>query len=146
MAGVLIALFTRQIVEHISKRTMIAIGLVGIGISALLIAATQNLTLVLVASAIGGGSWMLVNVGQFAYFSEMTPIEHKGPFTTAYHQVVFLSMFVGPLLGRMLSSNGMPIVTILFAGAVLRILAGILIQTHPRAWMTRAIHFAFMLR
>lgn len=146
LAGALIALFIRQLVERIGNRSMIGIGLIGTALSALLIATTRNMNLVLLASAIGGAAWMLVNVGQFAYFSEMTPIEHKQPFTTAYHQVVFLSMFIGPLIGKLLASDGMPIVSVLLIGAILRLLAGLLIQTHPLAWMSRARHIAFSAR
>jgi MFS family permease len=145
-AGALVALFVRQIVERIGNRSMIGIGLAGTGLSALLIATTHNLNITLLASAIGGASWMLVSVGQFAYFSEMTPMEHKQSYTTAYHQVVFLSMFIGPLIGRLLSSDSMPIVSVLLVGALLRLLAGVLIQTHPRQLMLRAFHIAFSAR
>lgn len=137
-AGAIIAIFVSRISQRFGNRYMIAMGLVGTGISALLIATTHNLNMSLVASAISGASWMMVNIGQFAFFSEMTPVDHKERFTTAYHQVVFLAMFIGPLIGKLLGSEGTSLVTVLLIGGVFRVFAGILTQVHIRSWFSRA--------
>ena len=76
--------------------------------------------------------------GIFAFFSEMTPAREKSAYTTAYNQVVFLSIFIGPIIGKLLSNTGMPLVTIILVGALLRLSAGVLTQMHPRAWFARA--------
>ncbi len=68
----------------------------------------------------------------------MTPTEHKEVFTTAYHQVVFRAIFIGPMLGNLLVSSNIPIVTALCIGAALRVVAGLLTQMHPRQWFIRA--------
>jgi MFS family permease len=99
----------------------------------------QDLNVTLLASAIGGASWTLVAIGVFAYFSEKTPAHEKASYTTAYNQIVFLAMFIGPMIGKLLSGENMPLVTIILVGAILRLLAGMLTQVHPRAWAARMV-------
>ena len=142
-AGALIAAFTGPIVRRIGNRAMIAVGLIGTGVAAVIIAGAQTLPVTLLSAAIGGAGWTLVNIGQFSLFSEMTSSEHKEVFTTAYHQVAFGAMFVGPMLGSLLTGINMPIVTVLCVGATLRVLAGILTQMHPRQWVTRALQMGY---
>ena len=137
VAGALIAAFAGRIVARIGNRSMIAIGLIGTGIAALIIAGAQSLPVTLVSAAIGGAAWTIVNIGQFSYFSEMTPTEHKEVYTTAYHQVVFGAIFVGPMLGNVLASSNLPIITVLCIGAALRVLAGLLTQMRPPQWFTK---------
>ena len=145
-AGALIAAFSGPLIERIGTRSMIAIGLIGTGIAAFIIAGAHTLPMTLISAAIGGAAWTIVNIGQFSFFSQMTPTEHKEPFTTAYHQVAFLAMFIGPLIGRLLTTGNIPIITALCIGATLRVLAGILTQIHPRQWVTRAMQIGFSLR
>lgn len=137
-ASVGIALFTRQISERVGNRAMIALAMVGTATSAFLIAASSNLTLVLIAAAIGGASWTAASIGIFAFFSESTPSEDKTAFTTAYNQMVFISVFVGPIIGKLLNGAGLPLVTIIMIGGALRLIAGTLAQFRPREWRLRA--------
>jgi MFS family permease len=137
VAGALIAMFTGRIIDRIGNRAMIAIGLIGTGVAALIIAAAQSLPITLVSAAVGGAAWTIVNIGIFSFFSETSPTEHKEVFTTAYHQVIFGSLCIGPMLGNLLISINLPIVTALFIGAGLRVLAGVLTQMHPRQWFGR---------
>ncbi len=143
VAGALIAAFVGTIINRIGIRAMIAIGLIGTGIAAVVIAAAQTLPVTLISAAVGGAAWTMVAIGQFSYFSEMTPHENKEAYTTAYHQVVFTAMFIGPMLGNLLNNESIPIVTALCIGAGFRVLAGILTQVHPRQLFNRALQLAY---
>lgn len=146
LAGALAAMFTRQIVEYIGNRAMIAMAMVGTAISVLLIAVTSNLYVTLVASALTGASWTAVGIGLFAYFSETTPTENKTSYTTAYTQAIFIAMFIGPIIGKSLHNLGASLVMVLIIGAGLRLVAGILTQMHLREWVTRARHSVGLIR
>jgi hypothetical protein len=67
-------------------------------------------------------------------------MEHRGPFTMAYNQAIFIAMIIGPLVGQMLASHNKSLVIVLAAGAALRVGAGLLTYTHPRAWFGRMRH------
>lgn len=141
--GALITLRSRQMVKRLGNRGMIAIMMLGTALSSFLIATAHGLTVTLVASAIGGASWTAVNIGLFAFFSETTPTEHKTAYTIAYNQAVFIAMFLGPIIGlicKSLAQGGASLIILLVFGSVLRLIAGILTQSHPRAWMSRALH------
>ncbi|MEP6985654.1 MAG: MFS transporter [Chloroflexota bacterium] len=146
VAGAAIAAFTVPLVNRFGNRTLIAVGLVGTGMAALIIAIAPSLPVTLISAAVGGASWTIVNIGQFSFFGEMTPIEHKEPFTTAYYQIAFVAMFIGPMIGQVFISANTPIITALIIGAGLRLLAGILTQMHPRQWVTRAMELRLSLR
>jgi MFS family permease len=143
VAGALIAAFTNRLVERFGNRTMIAVGLIGTGVAAVVIAGAQTLPVTLISAAVGGAAWALVSIGQFSYFSEMTPHENKESYTTAYHQVVFVAMFIGPMLGNLLNTGNIPIITALCIGAAFRVLAGILTQVNPRQLFNRALQLAY---
>ena len=100
----------------------------------------------LISAAIGGAAWAIVSIGQFSYFGEMTPNEHKGPYTTAYQQIACLAMFVGPMIGQLFISLNIPVVTAICIGAGLRLLAGVLTQVHPRELVNRALQIGYSLR
>jgi MFS family permease len=132
---------THQVVQRTGNRLMIALMMIGTALSTLIVATAAHLPLTLLAAGLGGAAWTGVNIGIFAFFSETTPAEHKAPFTTAYNQVIFLSMFVGPLIGRALQYGGSSLVALLVTGAFLRLIAGVLIQMHFRVWLRRALSF-----
>lgn len=138
--------FTHRVVERTGNRLMIALMMLATGLSALIVATTTYLPLTLVAAGLGGAAWTGVNIGIFAFFSETTPTEHKARFTTAYNQIIFLSMFIGPFIGKALQNWGISLVTLLVIGAFLRMTAGILIQIHFRSWISRALHKKLYLR
>lgn len=142
IAGALVTMATPFLIERIGNRKMLAVAMAGAGISTLMISTLGNLYLILIAAAVGGAAWTMVQIGVFAFFSEMTPVKEKSVYTTAYNQVVFLSIFIGPIIGKLLSNTGMPLVTIILVGAMLRLLASILTQMHPRAWYARAVQLA----
>jgi hypothetical protein len=119
---------------------------VGTGIAALIIAGAQSLPVTLISAAIGGAAWSIVSIGQFSYFGEMTPTEHKEPFTTAYQQIAFLAVFIGPMLGQLFISANIPVATAICIGAGLRVAAGILTQVRPRQWFSRALEMGYSSR
>ncbi len=143
VAGALTAAFAHKLVYRFGNRTMIAIGLIGTGVAAVVIAGAQTLPVTLISAAVGGAAWALVSIGQFSYFSETTPHENKEAYTTAYHQVVFVAMFIGPMLGNLLNTGNIPIITALCIGAAFRVLAGLLTQVHPRQLFNRAFNLAY---
>jgi len=143
VAGALIALFTSKMIERIGNRAMIAVGLIGTGIAAVIIAVAQTLPVTLISAAVGGATWTMVAIAQFSYFSEMAPHENKEAYTTAYHQVVFTALFIGPILGNLLNTESIPIVTALCIGAAFRVLAGILTQVNPRQLVNRALQLGY---
>ncbi|MCA0456442.1 MAG: MFS transporter [Chloroflexi bacterium] len=145
-SGAFVALFTARVIARFGNRTMIAYGLIGTGIAAFIIASAQSLPITLLSAAIGGSAWTIVNIGQFAYFSEMTPHEHKEPFTTAYHQTVFMATFIGPIIGKLLTTGDLPMVSVLVIGAILRVTAGIMTQMHARTWYARVQKFGYSRR
>jgi Na+/melibiose symporter-like transporter len=146
VAGALIAAFTVPLVNRFGNRTLIALGLVGTGVAALIIAAAQSLPVTLISAAIGGAAWAIVSIGQSSYFGEMTPTEHKEPFTTAYQQNAFISVLDGPIIGQLFISANMPMVTAICIGAGLRVAAGILTQARPRQWFSRALEIGYSSR
>lgn len=142
-AGALVASLTGYIVKRMSNRTMIAVGLAGTGIAAFVIAMAHTLPFTLISAAIGGASWTIVNIGLFSLFSHSTPTEHKEAYTTAYHQITFLALFIGPMIGRLLSGGDFPLATALVIGGVLRVIAGVLTQSHPRLWINRIFKLGY---
>jgi MFS family permease len=138
-ASATIALFTAQLIARFGSRTMIAVGMVGTGMSLLIVASAISLPVTLIGSAIGGASWTATAIGLFSLFSELTPINERTPYTVAYNQSIYIAMFVGPLIGKSLSSMGLSLVSILIIAAGMRVVAGILTQAHPVEWMQRTL-------
>jgi MFS family permease len=127
-AAAVMAGFTRRIVARFGSRATIAWGMVGTGAAGALIALSPTLYPTLVASALGGASWTLAAISLFSYFSESAPAEGLTRFTTAYNQIVMLSVFAGPMLGSQLASSvSLSLVAVLWVGAGLRVLSGVLV-------------------
>ncbi len=92
------------------------------------IALAPNLPLTLISAALSGGMWTMAGICLFGYFSENAPPESLTRFTTAYNQVVMLSVFIGPLLGSQLAETPLSLTTVLALGAGLRLIAAIIIR------------------
>lgn len=140
VAGAAVALFVSRITRRIGDRATIALAMVGTALGSVVIALATSLNVTLLAAALLGGSWTAANIALFSFFSQTTPIEHRGQYTTAYTQVIFLSMFVGPMIGSGLYNQGVNLVAIIMAGAALRLVAGVLIQAHMPDWFRRTLH------
>lgn len=134
-AGALASTITGRVIERIGARNVIALGMLGTAAGAAVIAFAPHLYWTLPAAAFLGGAWTAAGIGLFAYFTESTPQEDKTPFTTAYLQVVYLAVFLAPMVGMLLSNTGINLVAIILFGAVLRGIAALLIQ--PRIFAVR---------
>jgi MFS family permease len=130
-AGASVAVLTPRLVHRFGNRGMIALAMVGTAVAAIIFALSPNLYVTLVGAALSGASWTAAAmVGLFAYFNESTPADQMMPYSTAYHQIIGLSAFIGPMIGSTLASGGMNLATVLMIGAALRFFAGPLTEHH----------------
>ncbi len=125
IASTATAFMTPNIARRIGHRAMIAPGLVGTAISTLIVPLVHTPDLTLLAAAINGAGWTMANVGLFGFFNERIPTGQATPFTTYYNQIIFLGMFIGPLIGSGLVGQQLDIVTLLIVGSGLRLLASV---------------------
>jgi MFS family permease len=141
-AGAIISLFAPRIVSRLGNRKMVAFSMLGTALSAVVVALTQQQYVTLFAAMFSGASWTLAGMGIFGFFTENTPHDELTPYTTAYHQVVFFAMFIGPLVGSSLANGGVNLPIILLAGAGIRLLAGIVTEYDMLDWVSRLSHHA----
>jgi MFS family permease len=109
-----------------TQRT-IALGMIGTGLAAIMLALAPTLAMTLPAAALSGGMWTLAAISLFSLFSASTPPDSVTRYSTLYNQIVQLSIFIGPMLGSQLASTSLDLTTVLLIGAGLRLLAGVLI-------------------
>ena len=141
-AGALISTFAPRIVQRVGNRKMVALSMAGTGLAAGIVALAPNLYLTLRAAALSGASWTLVGMGIFGFFTESTPADVLAPYTTAYHQVIFAVMFIGPLLGSSLANAGVNLPMVLLAGAAARFVAALLTDHDTIERVERLSHSA----
>ncbi|MCB9457945.1 MAG: MFS transporter [Anaerolineaceae bacterium] len=134
-AGALVSTITNQLIRRIGSRNLIALAMVGTAAGAVIIALAPHLYWTLPASAILGACWTVAGIGLFSYFTENTPQEDINTFSTAYMQVVYLAIFLAPMIGMLLSKTGINLPHIILFGALLRVMAAVLIQ--PRIFVGR---------
>lgn len=125
LAGAAITFLMPRWVDRFGNRTVVAIGMLGTGIGAAAIALSPVLWPTLIAAMLIGASWTIVSIGVFGFFAERTAPDDMQA-TTLFHQIMFMAMFIGPLLGSGLVNGGYAVTTVLIFGAIIRILAGIL--------------------
>ncbi|MDX2162718.1 MAG: MFS transporter [bacterium] len=128
-AGAAVGLVTTRVVARIGNRAMVALSMIGTGIAVMIAATATSLPITLLAAALSGASWTAVAmIGLFAYFSENAPQAHMSAYSVAYHQVLGLATFIGPLIGSFLAGSGLNLVAVLLIGSVLRLAAAPLID------------------
>ncbi len=127
-AAALMALFTNQLIQKMGNLNMIALSMLGTAAAALILALTTSINLTLIAAMLTGASWTAASVGLFGYFNENTPIDEMPRYSAAYTQMIYLAVFIGPLLGSGLADSGVNLVLVLLGGAAIRLLAGVLIR------------------
>lgn len=139
-AGATASILAPRVTARIGTRPMIALAMVGTALSAIIIALAPNLFVALFAAAFSGGCWTAAaGVGIFSYFVDNTPAEEMSTFSTAYHQVIGLSIFIGPMIGSVLANGGVNLVLLVMFGAALRLFAAPLIESSLFArWRTRS--------
>jgi MFS family permease len=123
-AGALIGTQTPRIVARIGNRGMIAVSMLFLMIAAVSTAFAPNLYFTLIGAALTGAAWTAAAVvGLFAFYSENTPPQYMTSYSAAYHQVIGVSVFIGPMIGSVLANQGIDLVTVLLIGAALRLIA-----------------------
>lgn len=128
-AGAVMSFIAPRILARTGYRAAIALGMVGTAIAAIIIALAPHLSLTLVAAVVSGASWTLgATISLFGFLNENTPQQHMMRYSTAFHQTIGLSVFIGPLVGSLLANSGMNLVAVLMIGAALRLLAAPLIE------------------
>ncbi|PJF25307.1 MAG: hypothetical protein CUN53_13450, partial [Phototrophicales bacterium] len=135
-AGALIGTQTPRIVARIGNRGMIAVSMLFLMIAAVTTAFAPNLYFTLIGAALTGAAWTAAAViGLFAFYSENTPPQYMTSYSAAYHQVIGLSVFIGPMIGSVLANQGIDLVTVLLLGAALRLIAAPMVD--PSLFATR---------
>lgn len=130
-AAAFMAAANHRIVHFLGSQLTIAIGMIGTAVAGALFAVLSSLPLTLIPAALSGASWTIAAISLFTFFSENTPPEHATRYSTAYNQVVMLSVFAGPMLGSQLVGP-LNIVLVMLLGASLRLLAGVVVGTDQR--------------
>lgn len=125
--GICIAGFANQWMKRWSQYRVMSTAMICTGFAVAIIALAPTLMLTLPAAFILGGSWTLVGIGLMGLISDHVPAEQGMSYNMIFTQCVGLSVFIGPLLGNILMSNGINLVTALIVGAGLRIIGGWLI-------------------
>lgn len=128
---------TNGLVQRFGSQVVIAGGMIGTGLSAVLLAASPSLVVALGAGALSGAAWTAAAISVFGYFTEQTPPTNLMRFTRIFNQVVMLSIFVGPLAGSQLANTALPLTTVLLIGAVVRLIAGLWVVTDDMQWSWR---------
>ncbi|MBN1565138.1 MAG: hypothetical protein JXA10_14940, partial [Anaerolineae bacterium] len=138
VGGTLMAAYTHRIVQRTGSQVAMVIGMVGAGLSGVIIALTSSLYLASAANFIGGFFWTLAAISQFTYFSENAPADNATRYMTVYNQVVMLAVFIGPMLGSQLASLSLDLVVVLWVGAVLRFVAAGIVAADGLAALRQA--------
>lgn len=126
-AAALVCIFTNRLSARIGNRKMVGVAMFGTMIAAMIFATAQGLPVTLIGAAFSGASWTTAAIGLYGLFTEGTrdvPTEQMTRYTTLYHQIVYLSAFVGPMIGSNLANSGASLVMVMLVGALLRFMAG----------------------
>lgn len=113
--------------KRFGTRGTMSIGLIITAFASLAIAIAPNLNFALLGAALTGAGWNLANVAILRFYTERTAANDINA-STAFHQVAFIAVAIGPLIGGTLASLGLPLVPVLLIGAALRLVVGILIH------------------
>lgn len=129
-AGAAASILAPRVTARIGTRAMVALSMVGTAVAALVIAVSPNLYVALIAAVISGGCWTAgAGVGLFRLFVDNAPEGEMTGYSTAYNQVIGLSIFIGPMLGSLLANGGVDLILVMVIGALLRLVAAPLIDT-----------------
>ena len=127
-AGATAAYFIPRVIARFGSRNTISVALVGTASGALIIALAPTLPITLLAAVITGGSWASADIAIFMHFTEKTAKLDLMRYTTAYIQVIFAALFVGPMIGSYLATSGINLSSVLIIGAGLRLCAAVVPQ------------------
>jgi len=122
LAGAGVALVLTRFVELHGNRRLIVFAMlatVGAGIT---LAFAPSLWFTLIPAALTGAGWTALSIGVLGFFSERTDTDDVTA-SQIFHQMIFASMFIGPMLGSLMAQAGLSVVAVIWFGAGLRLIA-----------------------
>jgi MFS family permease len=117
-----------------AKRVMIG-ALVSMSIASFLIANAPALWVTLIGAALGGASWTCGSIAVLEFYTQRTD-RSDVQATMLWHQLLFLSMFVGPMVGSMVVKMGVSPFHTMMIGGALRLICAV-IAVFGLAWIDR---------
>lgn len=126
-AAALICLVTSRLVYRFGNGPLIGFSMIATALSGLILAMSTSLWPTLLAAALTGAGWTAATIGLFGLFVESThdvPLEEMTRYSTAYHQMIFMASFIGPMIGSSLANAHVSLVVVMLVGAALRVFAG----------------------
>src|SRR5690606_9995433 len=120
-------LILEPILRRLGSRNTISLSMLITGLAAIVIALAPTLEFALIGAVLTGAGWNANNVAVLRFFTERTSANDINA-TTAYHEIIFVAMFLGPMLGSFVAGIGIPLVGVILWGAVMRILASLLVH------------------
>lgn len=126
-AGAVTAFTADRIVAKIGNRAFVAWAMVAAAAAAFIIALAPALWLTLLSAIFTGAAWTAIMIGTLGFFAERTTDDDIHA-TNVFHQMIFLAMFIGPMLGTLPLDFGVTTTGLLLAGGLLRIAAALLTQ------------------
>ncbi|MFN8379854.1 MAG: hypothetical protein U0452_14415 [Anaerolineae bacterium] len=129
-AAALISLAAPRAARALGSQGLIAVGMVGTGIAAGLIALGTSPIVILLGAGISGAAWTLAaGIGLFRYFIEHSPTgEGSVQYAAAYNQSIGMALFAGPMIGSTLAQGGISLVVVLVIGGLMRFGAAIVTE------------------
>ncbi|MGJ3237318.1 MAG: MFS transporter [Anaerolineae bacterium] len=124
IAGAGITLILEPLLRRMGSRTTIALSMLVSTVAAIVIAYAPSLEVALIGAFLTGVGWNATTVGTLRFFTERTAANDMGA-STAYHEIIFAAMFIGPMIGSLVASMGVSLVNIILLGAGLRLLAAV---------------------
>ncbi|MCS6836449.1 MAG: MFS transporter [Anaerolineae bacterium] len=129
-AGILISLRLDSIRVRLGNRRIIGYSLLGLALAAMVIALAPNMLVALVGAALTGAGWTAISICSLSYFAEKTA-HGDMQASVVFHQLLFVSIFIGPIMGTSIVSLGISTVSMLILGALVRLGGG---------WFLLALH------
>jgi len=125
-AGVFISLRLNSILPRLGNRRIIGYSLVGLALASVFIALSPNMIFALLGAALTGASWTAISICTLGYFTEKTA---RGDMqaSVVFHQLLFVTIFIGPIMGTGIVSMGLSTVAMLLIGAGVRLGGGLLL-------------------
>jgi MFS family permease len=127
LAAAASTIMTVRLVRFFGNRSLVAISVMVTAVAAAILGLTANVWVTLIAAAFTGAAWTLADIAMFGYFAERANTENVGA-TMIYNEVMYIGMFIGPLLGNGLLAIGMSTMSVLLIGAGLRLIGGMLVR------------------
>ncbi|NWF67850.1 MAG: MFS transporter [Chloroflexi bacterium] len=140
-AACIAALLVSRIVARIGNNLTMVLAMVATSIASLTIALAPNMWVTLPAALLNGGGWTIIGITLFGVFTEKTHSvaqQDMVQYSRAYYQTIAVSVFIGPLLGSTLANAGVSLLLLMMAGALLRLLAALLIHRSVMAYVVHA--------